>query len=183
MVRMMSVLLMELPLLCVTLSSAGMAEPQCHSSERYHVAALPHDDDTGNRFAVTRLEGPAPTACLFDETRADFVIGTSGYPLWYGELAGDSLILSRSTGPQGDLVVYDLRTGKPMLDVPSDEYEREGDRLSFWERKARATAGTCPEFAENEANGLGSVMADLRTLDLKTGAVSETGESKCVAVQ
>lgn len=183
MIRMMSVLLVELPLLCVTLAAAGMAQPQCHSSERYHVVALAHADGTGNRFAVTRLEGPAPTACLFDETRADFVIGVPGDPLWYGELAGDSLILSRSTGPQGDLVVYDLRTGKPILDVPADDYELSGDRLSFWQRGERATAATCPAFAENEANGLGSVTADLRTLDLGTGTVSDAGESKCIAVQ
>ena len=170
------------PLLCVSLATA--TEPQCHSSQGYHVAALPYPEDAGNRFAVTRLGGnAAPSACSFDEAKADFVIGETRDPLWFGELSGSTLVLSRSTGPQGDLVVYDLESGKSVLDVPSDEYELTGNRLSFWQRVAQATAATCPEFAENAANGLGSVTAVEKTLDLSTKTISETGASKCVAVQ
>jgi hypothetical protein len=168
---------------CVLLSSASMAEPQCHSNDRYHVVAQPYEDDAGNRFAVSRLTGAAPASCVFDETKADLVIGKAGDPLWYADLAGDNLILSRSTGPQGDLVVYDLEDGQPFLDVPADEYELKGNRLTFWQRTGPATAENCPSFAENEANGLGSVTAVLKTLDLETRAVGEAGESKCVAVQ
>jgi hypothetical protein len=168
---------------CVTLASSGMAEPQCHSNERYHVAAQPFDEDAGNRFAVTRIEGTAPSACTFDEAKADFVIGEKGNPLWFGELAGNSLILSRSTGPQGDLVVYDLGTGKAILDVPSDEYELKDNTVSFWQRTAQATRDTCPTFAENEANGLGSVIAVRKVLDLSTQTVTDSKEAKCVAVQ
>ncbi|MBX9455745.1 MAG: hypothetical protein KL863_06785 [Rhizobium sp.] len=169
-------------MLCVTLSSASMA-PQCHSNEAFHVVALPYPDDAGNRFAVSRQTGEAPADCVFDEAKADVVIGQAGDPLWFGDLSGSSLVLSRSTGPQGDLVVYDLDSGKAVLDVPSDEYELKGGRLFFWQRVAQATPETCASFAENEANGLGSVIAVLKTLDLKTKAISETGESKCVAVQ
>lgn len=172
-----------LPLLCVTLSSASMAEPQCYSNDRYHVVAQPYPDDAGNQFAVTKLTGAVPAACTFDESKADLVIGKVGDPLWYADLSGDNLILSRSTGPQGDLVVYDLKTGKPILDVPADEYELKGNGLTFWQRIGPATAETCPSFAENEANGFGSVTAALKILDLESKAVSETGESKCVAVQ
>jgi hypothetical protein len=168
---------------CVSLSPASMAEPQCHSDARYHIVVEPYPEDAGNRFAVTRLKGATVPACRFDASRADVVIGERGDPLWYGELAGDSLILTRSTGPQGDLVVYDLMTAKPDLDVPSDEYERQGNVISFWQRMAPATSENCPSFAENEANGLGSVTAVRRTFDLATKAVSDTGESKCVAVQ
>ena len=168
---------------CVSLSSASLAEPQCHSNDRYHVVAQPYPDDAGNQFAVTRLHGAAPARCVFEDSRADLVIGKAGDPLWYADLSGDSLILSRSTGPQGDLVVYDLKSGKPILDVPSDEYELKKNSLSFWQRTAPATAETCPAFAENEANGLGSVTAVLKTLNLRTREVAETGESKCVAVQ
>jgi hypothetical protein len=169
------------PLLCVSLANA--AEPQCYTNQRYHVAANPLPDEAGNTFAVTRLDGgTAPAACAFDD-KADLVIGTAGEPLWFGELADDSLILSRSTGPQGDLVVYDLASGNAILDVPSDEFERQGNRLTFWQRMAQATADNCPDFAENTANGFGSVTAVEKVLDLATRAVSETGKSKCVPVQ
>lgn len=179
----LTTLVAALPLLCVTLSSTSMAEPQCHGNDRYHVVIDPYPDDAGNRFAVIRLNGTAPPACVFDESKAALVIGKPGDPLWYADLAGDSLVLSRSTGPQGDLVVYDLRTGQPVLDVPSDEYELKDNRLAFWQRTVPATAETCPGFAENEANGFGSVTAVLKTLNLETNAVSAAGESKCVAVQ
>lgn len=168
---------------CVSLTPASMAEPQCHSNARYNVVMQPYPDDAGNRFAVTRLKGKAPAGCRFDAALADVLIGKDGDPLWFSDLSGDSLILSRSTGPQGDLVIYDLKSGKSVLDVPSDEYELKGSSLSFWQRMEAATADTCPGFAENEANGLGSVMAVRKTFDLETKTVSETGESKCVAVQ
>lgn len=160
-----------------------MAAPQCHSNDRYHVVAEPFPDDAGNRFAVTRLTGAAPKDCMFDEAAADMVIGKEGDPLWYADLVDDSLILSRSTGPQGDLVIYDLKSGQSILDVPADEYELKANVISFWERTSRATAATCPAFAENEANGLGSVTAVLKTLDLNSKVVSDGGASKCVAVQ
>jgi hypothetical protein len=178
-----AVVLAGLPLLCVTLSSASMAEPQCYSNDRYHVVVQPYPDDAGNQFAVTKLKGAAPAGCTFDESKADLVIGKVGDPLWYADLSGDSLILSRSTGPQGDLVVHDLKTGKAILDVPADEYELKGNRLAFWQRTGRATAESCPSFAENEANGFGSVTAALKTFNLESKAVTESGESKCVAVQ
>jgi hypothetical protein len=168
---------------CVSLSSASLAEPQCYSNDRYHVVMQPYPDDAGNQFAVTRLKGAAPSTCAFDEVKADLVIGKVGDPLWYSELSGDSLILSRSTGPQGDLVVYDLISGKPVLDVPADEYELKGNSLSFWERNAQASADNCPDFSEHQANGLGSVTAMRKTFDLGSKAIVETGESKCVAVQ
>ena len=168
---------------CVSLSSASLAEPQCYSNDRYHVAVRPYPEDAGNQFAVTKLGGAAPKDCVFDEAKADLVIGKVGDPLWYAELAGENLILSRSTGPQGDLVVYDLTSGKAVLDVPADEYELKGNGLSFWERTAEATADNCPDFAENQANGLGSVTAVRKTIDLGSKAIAETGESKCVAVQ
>ena len=52
-----------------------------------------------------------------------------------------------------------------------------------WQRVAQATRETCPTFAENEANGLGSVTAIRKTLDLSTQTVTESKDSKCVAVQ
>jgi hypothetical protein len=79
-------ILAGLPLLCVTLTAASQAEPQCHSNDRYQVVALPYPNDAGNRFMATRLEGAGPAGCVFDESKADLVIGRPGDPLWYAEL-------------------------------------------------------------------------------------------------
>ena len=120
---------------------------------------------------------------MAEEHRGGAEAAGRGFRVLFGELAGDNLILSRSTGPQGDLVVYDLRSGKAILDVPSDDYELKDNVVTFWQRVAQATRETCPTFAENEANGLGSVTAIRKTLDLSTQTVTESKDSKCVAVQ
>jgi len=147
--------------------SAQAAQPvECHASDRYHVAVEAHaNDEPGAQFAVTDLgRQKAPKACAFDKAKADFVIGDATEPLWFGDIAGKLLVLTRSTGPQGDLVVYDLANRKKILDVPSDEYVVEAKRLVFWQRLGQATAGE-------------------KTLDLATLAVGKTGKSRCDAVQ
>jgi hypothetical protein len=158
---------------------------ECHANNRYHIAIEAHADDApGARFAVTDLgRQKAPKACVFDKAKADFIIGDATEPLWFGQLAGKLLVLTRSTGQQGDLVVYDLTNRKKVLDVPSDEYVVGDSRLVFWQRLGQATAGNCPAFAENQKNGLGSVIAAEETLDLATLVVGKTGKSRCDAVQ
>ena len=169
---------------CVSLSSASMAEPQCHSNDRYHVVAQPYPDDAGNRFVVTRLdEASAPTGCVHDESKADFTIGTPGDPLWFSGLSGQYLILTRSTGPQGDLVVHDLAGPKVVLDVSADDFWLEGSILSYWQRDGQATPANCPSFKTNAADGLGSVISSLKLLDLDTGKTIESGEQRCDATQ
>lgn len=165
-------------------SATHAAEVECHANKRYHVAAETYPEDAGARFAITALEGrKKPKTCAFDATRADFVIGAAGDPLWFDKLAGRFLVLRRSTGPQGDLVVYDLDSRKPVLDAPADDYALDGKVLRYWERTAEATAATCPAFAEHQANGMGSVIAQEKTLDLATLKGGPTGKSRCDATQ
>lgn len=169
---------------CVSLAPASVAGPQCHTTRDFLVVEQPLPEDAGNRFAISRLEGrQAAATCKFEESKADFVIGSAGDALWFGEIAGHTLVLNRSTGPQGDLVVYDLDSGKIVLDVPADEYVLKDEAITYWQRTERATAVTCPSFAENEANGLGSVIAVEKTFGLAGRTVTDTGASKCVAVQ
>ncbi|PWE56557.1 hypothetical protein DEM27_09255 [Metarhizobium album] len=164
---------------------AAMAgEVECHANKEYAVAVQSDDEDAGAQFAVTALRGKKkPASCRFDADKADLVIGEPGDPLWYGDQSGKYLILTRSTGPQGDLVVYDLSTGKAVLDVPADEYEVSGNTLAFWERTGEATAENCPGFAENQANGMGSAVVERKQLDLKSLKIDKTGEERCDATQ
>jgi hypothetical protein len=160
------------------------ADIECHANKRYHVASETYSDDAGARFAITDLHGgAAPKRCIFDAAAADFLIGTKGDPLWFDTLAGRFLVLRRSTGPRGDLVVYDLDSRKPVLDVAADDYGLDGETLRYWERTAEGTASTCPAFAEHQANGMGSVIAVEKTLDLATMMGKATGNSRCDATQ
>jgi hypothetical protein len=159
-------------------------EVECHASKDYAVAVKPYADDAGAQFAVTFLGGKTkPTKCVFDAKKADYVIGKPGDPLWFGEQAGNYLVLTRSTGPQGDLVIYDLKARKVVLDVPSDDYSVNGSKISFWQRTVEATRRNCPSFAQNKANGLGSFIAAEKTFDTATATVKETGKSRCDATQ
>lgn len=167
---------------CVSLAEAAPVE--CHTDRQFHVAVRPFADEPGSLFAVTALGGKAaPGACAFDPQSADFVIGKRGDALWYQNLAGKYLVLQRSTGPQGDLVVIDLSTRQTVLDVPSDDFALEGDTLSFWQRGTQATAANCTTFRKNAANGLGSVISARKLFGIISGKTIATGETRCDAVQ
>ena len=165
-----------------TMTAVSAAE--CQANKAYSVAWQEYDGEAGAQFAVTTLaDRKAPKKCAFDARKASFVIGTPGDPLWFGELAGNLLILTRSTGPQGDLVVYDLAGQTKILDVASDDYALSGGKLVFWERGAEATEVNCPDFAENQANGMGSVISAEKRFDAKSGALTATGKQRCDATQ
>ena len=163
---------------------ASAQEVECHDNDVFRVAVESFDDEPGSRFAVTALKGSTgDAACRFDPASADRVIGRKGDPLWFGELAGRHLILTRSTGPQGDLVIYDLETGKSVLDVPADDYTVEPGRLVFWQRMEEANAGNCPDLAAHEADGLGSVIVEQHAFDLASDAAKSLGQRRCEATQ
>lgn len=170
---------------CSTFAGSVLAqEVECHANTEYSVAGKAYKDEVGAQFAITALNGkPAPKKCAFDARKADFVIGKPGDPLHFGAQAGNLLILSRSTGPEGALVVYDLKTRKTVLDVPADDYAVQGDRLTFWQRTVEATKKNCKSFDENKKNGLGSVISVQKVLDIKTGTVKDLGKSRCDATQ
>ncbi len=176
--------------LAVLLAAASLTAPatassaKCHANKYFAVAEKEYDEGAGAQFAVRALTDPKTAKnCRFTPSKKDFVIGRPGDPLWFGALDGKWLILTRSTGPQGDLVVYDLASRKAVLDVPSDSYEVKKGELSFWQRTGEATAATCPEFAEHQANGLGSAITQLKVLDLHSGKLTDKGQQRCEATQ
>lgn len=169
---------------CSCVSLAGAAPVECHADKDFHVAVRPFEDEPGALFAVTALSGRAAhRTCAFDTSSSDFVIGKIGDALWYQDLAGKYLILQRSTGPQGDLVVIDLSTRKTVLDVPSDDFTLDGGTLTFWQRGAEATPANCATFKDNAANGLGSVIVSRKLFSITSGKVTLTKDTRCDAIQ
>ena len=181
--RPLAALAFALVLACQNGAQAETTE--CHDSQDFRVAAQAYAEDAGQKFAVTALSGrPAPKDCSFNDKSADFVFGAPGEPLWFERLAGHHLILRRSTGPQGDLVVVDLKARRTVLDVGADEYDLSGTALGYWQRSdEEANAANCPELADHQANGLGSVIASQAIYDLGTGKTTMTGQKRCDATQ
>lgn len=176
-------------LLISTLALVGFALPahaqeaQCFQNEHYLVIAQERVDDVGTDFLV-RAPATGKIACQFEQAEGDFVIGSPADPLWYGGLAGRYLALTRSTGPDGDVVIYNLDARTVVVDVRADDdLTVEPERIVFWRRIADGTEQSCPEFAEYQANGLGAVIAEETVLDVATGAIAKTGESRCSATQ
>jgi len=169
--------------LCFLALPVAAQEVECHSSDSYRVAVKAYGEEPGAQIAVKAIEPGASSACRFDPDEADDVIGKPGDPLWFYALEGNILVLSRSTGPQGDVVVHDLDRGTVLLDAPSDAFEVRNGKLVFWERTVEGTPDTCPGFAEFQANGFGTVITVEKTLDFADGGITATGASRCDGTQ
>ena len=172
-------------MLALTATPALAQEAQCFQNDQFLVIAQERLDDVGANFII-RPPAKGKIACVYEERDGDRLLGEPGDPLHYEGLAGRYLILTRSTGPQGDLVIYDLGSDlfQPLLDVRAqDEVVIADDSVTFWQQQILGTPENCPEYAEHQGYGLGSMIYEERVLDLASVTVSTTGETRCAATQ
>ena len=163
----------------VAAHSSAQEVAACHTSDSHAVADLPNEDDLGSRFLVTS----AAAGCANVAEEADLVIGDGEGPLWFEELRKDKLFLTRSTGPQGDLVVHDLTSDARLLDVPSDDFDIHDDRVVYWQWAEQGTAENCPQFAEYRENGFGAAIVEEKRLVFGEAGPTATGERRCDLTQ
>ncbi|MDB5614384.1 MAG: hypothetical protein JWQ22_2037 [Devosia sp.] len=160
-------------------------EAQCFQNDQFLVIAQERTDEVGTDFLV-RPPARGKIACVFEQQPDDMLIGSPDDPLWFEGLAGQYLVLTRSTGPEGDLVIYDLKTElfMPLLDVRADdELTISETEVTYWPQLIGGTAVNCPSFAENTANGLGSMIYEERVLNLAALTVAATGKTLCSSTQ
>lgn len=162
---------------------ASAQEVLCYQNDTALVIAQTRLDDVGMDI-LARAPAKGKIKCEYEEREGDWIIGQPGEPLWYEGLAGQYLILSRSTGPDGDMVILDLAERTTLLDVPEDtSITVAEDSVTFWQRTVAATEDNCPELAEYTASGLGAIIAEEQVLDVASGIIKPTGESRCSATQ
>lgn len=158
-------------------------EALCFQNESFLVIAQERTEDVGMDI-LARAPARGKIKCEYAEREGDFVVNPDGEPLWYQGLAGHYLVLTRSTGPDGDIVIYDLADRTLFLDEPADDEVTIGDdAVTFWQRTKAGTAKNCPEFGEYTANGLGAIIAEEQVLDIASGAITATGKKRCSATQ
>lgn len=181
--------MLRLALAAVLLSFAALPasaqEAQCFQNDHYLVIAQERVGEVGTDFIV-RPPARGKIACRFETQDGDVRIGEFDDPLYYVGLAGPYLVLSRSTGPDGNVVIYDLDSGafEPVVDVRADDDVLiDQDRVVFWERTVEGTADNCAEFAQYSANDFGAVIAEERIFDAVTGDVTSTGATHCSQTQ
>lgn len=180
---------MKLPLLLaiavVAATPTFAQEAHCFQNEQFLVIAQDRVDEVGTDFIV-RPPAKGKIACVYEERESDQLLDRPGDPLHFEGLVGQYLVLTRSTGPQGDLVVYDLASDlyTPLLDVGAgDEITIADDSITYWQEAIRGTAVNCPSFDENTGYGLGSMIYEERVLDLATVTLSSTGSTRCSSTQ
>ena len=171
--------------LALAANPALAQEAQCFQNDSFLVIGQQRTDEVGTDFIV-RPPARGKIACLYEQREGDTLIGSPDDPLWYEALLGNYLVLTRSTGPEGDLVIYDLATdpSRPLLDLPAGDDLTIGEAdIVFWERTIEGTAANCPQFEEHAGYGFGSVIVEQRVFDVATGTVSATGETRCTNTQ
>ncbi|SFV30918.1 hypothetical protein SAMN05216456_1172 [Devosia crocina] len=172
----------------LVLGTAGAAfgqEAQCFQNDHYLVIEQPRFEEVGSEFIV-RPPARGKIACSFETSDGDIRIGEIDDPIHYLGLAGPYLVLERSTGPDGNLVVYDLDAGafEPIIDVPvDDEILVDDETIAYWERTDVGTAENCKEYAEHRSYGFGSVISEERTFDIASGTLSASGDWRCSSTQ
>jgi hypothetical protein len=155
----------------------------CFQNDVALVIAQERTEDAGMNLLL-RAPAKGKIKCEYVEREGDWIIGEPGDPLWYEGLAGNYLVLTRSTGPDGNIVIYDIASRSILVDEPADnEIALADETVTYWQRTSPGTAENCPEIGEYTANGLGAIMAEERLLDIASGEITPTGQSRCTATQ
>jgi hypothetical protein len=147
------------------------------------VLEIENVESVGTRFAVRSNSAAAKRSCDFGEVGADYVVGGEDEPLWFAGITSRYLVMTRSTGPQGDIVTYDLDQRKIHLDVAADEVDMDESGATYWERIADGTVDNCPEYAEYQSSGLGAAISQAKRFDFACGKVETIGPTRCDAIQ
>lgn len=168
-----------LPLLACLAAPAWAQAPTCHSVAGYNVLEVENTEGIGTRFAVKARAKGAGAACKFTEAKADFVVGSEEDPFHFEALTDHYLIMRRSFGPQGQLVIYDLKGRDIVLDALSDEVTVDKTGATYWERVDEGTKANCPQFDEYKADGFGADIAVETRFDFKTAKATASKKQRC----
>ena len=163
----------------------AMAEATCDQNEHYLVIGQQRVEELGTDFIIRRPTEPKIN-CVYEITEGDRVLNNSDDWLYYIGVANQYLVLARYSGPDGDVVIYDLDgdLSAPAIDVRADdEIAVDGDMVTYWERTEPGTAENCPEFARYSSYDLGAVIAEEMVFDTVTGQAKATGQKHCSQTQ
>lgn len=170
-------------LLLGTCGAALAQEAICVQNQSWLAISVDQADHAGQQILV-RPAALGKIKCEFAERPGDYIVNPEGEPLWFDALVGNYLTTFRSTGPDGNIVIFDIANQTSVVDVPADsDVAANETSVTYWERTRPGTAKTCPEYAEYTSNGLGAIIAEERVFDGLSGEITVTGEKRCSATQ
>ncbi len=160
---------------------AQAQQAQCIQNDTYLVITQDRTGEVGENLLV-RPAAQGKLDCLYVEQDGDYIVNTAGDPLWFEALLGKYLIMTRSTGPDGNLVVRDLETQGLLIDEwVDDDIIITDTEVTFWQRFEDGNADNCAEYDAYAADGLGAVIAREPVFDALTGGQNATGQERCSA--
>lgn len=157
--------------------------PICVQNETALIIAEERPEDVGMNI-LARAPAKGKIRCEYVEQEGDWIIGQIDDPLYYQDLVGKYLVLTRSTGPDDNLVIFDLDDQSVVVDEwVGDGFLVSETDVTFWPRFEDGNAENCPEFEEYTSYGFGASIAREQVLDFATGTITATGEERCSATQ
>jgi len=177
-------------------SGNAAAEPlSCHDSPRYFIVVRTAENDMGSDFLVKYKSAPDERLpCEFKAKRGDLQIPNE-FAEYFDGVRGDLLLLDSGTGPEREMVIWDLKKREKKgrfsigegpapagarFAVPADPKAEPG-YMEFWMETDQATPENCPEGKAWEADGLGlaSVIETWVRLDLSNLKVAKSDKTHC----
>ncbi len=186
------------PLLSAAAQTTDVVTWTCRHGGRF--TALETDNaKTGNMFVTRKSTGKIKDDCMVETRPSDIVVGRDE-PYYYIDLRHDYLVLDSGTGPDRSLVIFDLRSGKPILQAPysvsadnacdptrgclsSEEFKLDDSGVIFWRAtKEPPTARNCPDFAKISRD-LPAVIEEKTAFRFATRKAENLKTKRCVPSQ
>lgn len=158
-------------------------EPQCEVSANWRVVATELGDAPGMVMDVNKRDAAGLPDCKTKDVKPDFTVGGPDQALWLTNLFGDFLVMARSTGPIGRVVVQNLTDRTIAVDAVSDDSQADSWGVTYWEQKEAGTADNCPQLAEYKEQSFGAVIAHEIRYDFATKTSLTSGKTNCEPTQ
>jgi hypothetical protein len=140
-------------------------------------------DEPGMLMTVNARDAAGKPDCSTSGETATLTVGGPGEALWFVDLTDDNMVLNRTTGPVGSVAVYNFSQKKLTMEAIATELQTDWWGVTFWKHEGQATAETCADFADNQQNGLGSVVIRETRFEFATGTTLANGRTGCEPVQ
>lgn len=156
---------------------------QCHAGGGYFVIARERAKEASTEFLVRKTEPGNTPACIYKQAPGDFVIADRSKPYWFKDIRGDYLILTESTGPTENVVMFDLLSRRKVLDLTAADLKIDDRGIYFWARTEQATPQTCRTFAQIKKDGFVPMIETRARFIFAEARMIEIRARRCVGAR
>ncbi|SHE77815.1 hypothetical protein SAMN02745157_0916 [Kaistia soli DSM 19436] len=167
-------------------ATPALAAPKCTSNASFLIVEVPHGEDVGNTYLVRDNTASPKPVCSTKKLKTDLVIGSRDDAFYLLKLVGNYFLIDAGTGPDRDLLIYDLASKKEVFSggYSDDDIKIDSAKAVFWTGSAeKPTKKNCKDLASIQKNGLTPVIEQLVTFDFTSGTLTKSNSLRCSAEQ